>query len=46
MKAILKNDRKVVREVIPYLTDKTYIEVTTGFILDENELEFIEYQGG
>ena len=46
MKAILKNDRAVVIEVIPYLTDKTYIEVATGFILDEEELEFIEYQGG
>lgn len=46
MKAILKSDRKVIVDVIPYMTNKTFIDTKTGRIYDEDELEFVEYYGG
>ena len=50
MKAILKNNRKVIVDVEYYTTypfsGTVYIDIKTNETYDEDELEFIEYYGG
>ena len=46
MKARLKNDIKVIVDVLPYYTNKTYIDVNSGRIYDADEIVLIEYYGG
>lgn len=44
MKAILKSDRKVIVDVLP--KEGEYVDVNTGIIYFEDEIELLEYQGG
>lgn len=50
MKAILKSNRKIIVDVEYYTTfpcsGVTYVERETGVVFNEDELEFVEYQGG
>ena len=46
MKAILKSNRKIVVDVVPYMTNKTFVDTKTGRIYDEEELDWVEYYGG
>ena len=50
MKAILKNNRKVIVDVEYYtaypFSGAVYIDIKTDETYDEDELDFIEYYGG
>ena len=50
MKAILKADRKIIvdMELYPYYADDmdVYIDKNSGDVYHEEELDWVEYQGG
>ena len=46
MKARLKENRKIIVDVVPYFTDKTFKDVNSDRVYDAEELEIIEYYGG